>query len=150
MMGRFKKGQGSASVYVLAAAALVAASACSLGTDAPDRAERVRIRVEGTSPHPLLLITGKEVYEQIDPLSGAVTPALEDPDTVAITLPYDVTLDIASTGSVYVELRNLLVATASVRLRVELDNGQFYDRSATLSDNAALVYYYLYGRSPYW
>jgi hypothetical protein len=43
-----------------------------------------------------------------------------------------------------VELRNFEVAAATVHLRVELDNGEGDDRTATLSDNAALVYYFIY------
>ncbi|MBM4372799.1 MAG: hypothetical protein FJ098_14190 [Deltaproteobacteria bacterium] len=105
--------------------------------------------MEGTSPHQLTLITTKELYEQYNPLTGEVNPVPVDADTALITLPFDRTLDIASTGSVYVELRNYQVATASVRLRVELDNGQGDDRTATLSDNAALVYYYLFSDYSY-
>jgi hypothetical protein len=125
-------------------------SACSIGTDAPEKPGTARVRIEGNTPHPLMLITGREVYEQIDPLNGTVTPRVEDPDTLQITLPYDATLNIARTGCVYVELRNLLVPTASVRMRVDLDNGENYDRTATLSDDAALIYYYLTGPSAYW
>jgi hypothetical protein len=56
----------------------------------------------------------------------------------------DRTISLGTTGSIYVELRNDLVPTASVRMRVELDNGQRYDRSAALSDRAALVYYWIW------
>jgi hypothetical protein len=125
---------------------LVAAvvSACSLGTEAGERPTSARVRVEGTSPHQLLLITTDDLYEQYNPLSGEVTPVPVNADTTLITLPFDKTLNIGRTGSVYVELRNTEVATASVRLRVELDNGEGDDRTATLSDNAALIYYFMF------
>ncbi len=128
---------------VQAAAALVALAACSLGTDAPDKPTSARVRVEGTTPHPLLLVTATDFYEQIDPSSGATTAVANRADTTEIALPFESTIDLTATGSVYVELRNLLEPVASVRLRVELDNGKGYDRSATLSDDAALIYYYV-------
>jgi hypothetical protein len=131
-------------VRAAGALALLIVSACSLTTEAQDRPTSARVRVEGTSPHQLMLITTKQLYEQYDPLNGVITPVSQDADTALITLPFDQTLDIASTGSVYVELRNLEVASATVHLRVELDNGEGDDRTATLSDNAALIYYYIF------
>lgn len=125
-------------------AAVLALTACSLGTEVGDKPETARVRVEGTSPHPLTLVISTDFYEQFDPLTGVTTPVYNTADTEEITLPFDRTFDLDGTGSVYVELRNALVPAADVRLRVDLDGGQKYDQEATLSDNGALVYYYIY------
>jgi hypothetical protein len=142
-----QEGKGSVASWGRRAAgvlALLIVSACSLGTDADDMPTSVRVRVEGTSPHQLTLITAKDLYEQYNLGTGEVNPVTVTSDTVLISLPFDQTMDISSTGSIYVELRNYEVAAATVRLRVELDNGEGNDRTATLSDNAALVYYFIY------
>ena len=143
-MRRVRRSSGSSGARAVAALALFVLSACSLTTEADETPRTARVRIEGTSPHPLMLITSKDLFEQQNPLTGAVNPVLNVADTLKITLPYDATLDISSTGSVYVELRNLLVPTASVHMRVDLDNGQGYDQRATLSDDAALIYYYIF------
>jgi hypothetical protein len=126
----------------LAVTTLLLVAACSSNSGPDERATTARVRVDGTSPHPLVLVTAREFYEDIDPVSGQVIVVLDQPDTVQVTPPYDATVDLGTTGSVYVELRNLLVPTASIRLRVELDNGETFDRTATLSDDAALIYYF--------
>ena len=65
-------------------------------------------------------------------------------DTLHPALPFDQTFDLGTGGSVYVKLNNPVVATATVRLRVDLNEGQSYDQAATLSDQAALVYYFIF------
>ncbi|HSW29525.1 MAG TPA: hypothetical protein VLH75_08605 [Longimicrobiales bacterium] len=142
-----RKGKGSVASWSRHAAGLLTlliVSACSLGTDADDIPTSVRVRVEGTSPHQLTLVTAKDLYEEYNLSTGEMRPVAVTSDTVLITLPFDQTMDISSTGSIYVELRNYEVAAATVRLRVELDNGEGDDRTATLSDDAALVYYFIY------
>ncbi|MDP2958170.1 MAG: hypothetical protein Q8N53_17210 [Longimicrobiales bacterium] len=109
-----------------------------------DKAGSARVRVEGTSPHALTLIIATDFHEQFNPLTNETTAIPNRADTTLITLPYDRTVDLKNFGSVYVELRNYKVPVASVRMRVDLDNGEEYDQEATLSDNAALIYYYLF------
>jgi len=130
--------------------ALVVASACSLGTEAGDKPSSVRVRVEGTSSHQLTLVTAEDFYDYYDLATDRHIAVAAASDTTLITLPYDQTLDISRTGSVYVELRNVSVDSATVRFRVELNNGQRYDRTATLADSSALVYYYVYTEYSYW
>ncbi|MHB1194949.1 MAG: hypothetical protein ACYC6F_18150 [Longimicrobiales bacterium] len=132
------------------ALALLIVSACSLGTDAGDRATSVRVRVEGTSPQQLTLITASDLYEQYNLDTNQRYAVAVSSDTVHITLPYDQILDISSTGSIYVEVRSQEADTATVRLRVELDNGQGFDQTATLLRDAALVYYFIFTDYTYW
>ncbi len=132
------------------ALALWIVSACSLGTDTVDRATSVRVQVQGTSPHPLILVTAKDLYEQYNLDTNERYAVTVSADTVLITLPYDQTVDISSTGGIYVEVRTQEADTATVRLRVELDNGQGSDRTATLLEDAALVYYFIFNDLSYW
>lgn len=125
-------------------ALVVAMAACSSNSGPDERATTARVRVDGTTPHPLQLVTTREFWEDVDQVTGEVIVVLDEPDTLEITPPYDATVDLGNTGSVYVELRNPLVPAASIRLRVDLDNGESYDRSATLSDDAALIYYFAF------
>ena len=142
-----RKGSRSAArsaVRALDALALLVVSSCSMGTDSGDRPTSARVRVEGASSQRLTLVTAMDFYEQYSPDTGETSAVVVEADTSVITLPYDQTLDISSTGSVYVELRNFAADSATVRLRVDLDNGQTSDRTATLLDDAGLVYYYLF------
>lgn len=127
---------------VLLAAALFSACSSSAGPD--ESPTSARVRIEGTSPHPLQLITSTEFYEQLNPLSGEIRPVLTKADTAALQLPYDGRMDLGTNGLVYVEVRNAEVATASIRMRVDLDNGESFDQSVTLSDDAALIYYFVF------
>jgi hypothetical protein len=140
-VSRFAARSGARPIGALA---LLVVSACSLGTEAADRPTSARVRVEATSTHQLTLVTATDFYEQYSLATGERSAVAVVADTALITLPYDQTLDISSTGSVYVELRNTAADSATVRLRVDLDNGQTTDRTATLLDNAGLVYYYLF------
>lgn len=148
---RARRGEGILRVArtVVGAAALVLASACSLGTDAPDRPTTVRVRVDGTVPRQLALITSTDFYETYSYETGLRSAVVVTADTARIGVPHDSRLDISDVGSVYVELRNLTSDSVTVRFRVELDNGQGSDRTATLLDSAGLVYYYVYRQGWY-
>jgi hypothetical protein len=45
---------------------------------------------------------------------------------------------------VYVELLYVPTSTASVTLRVNLDNGESFEQAATMSDDAQLIYYWVW------
>lgn len=117
---------------------------CSLGSAPDERPTRAEIRVEGTSPNPLKLITSIDFFEQFNTTTLEYTPVLVSSDTIEINLPYSTTVNLGTGGSVYAELLQPEAATASVRFRVDLDNGEGYDQSATLSDMAALIYYFVF------
>ena len=120
-------------------------AACSSGTEPDSKPTEARIRVEGTSTVPLQLLTSLDFFETVDPISGEIRQILNTADTVFVdALPYDATVPLTSLGSIYVELANLEDTPANVRLQVDLDNGQGYDRSATMSEGGALVYAYVF------
>lgn len=141
----FLLGRGSCRRRLGPILASVLVVGCSLTGGPDDKPSEARVRVEGSSPHPLSLIVATNFYEQLNLETGARSVVLVSSDTSEISLPHDRAVDLGETGSVYVELLNPLVATATVRMRVDLDSGQNpYDQSATLSDRASLIYYFLF------
>ncbi len=116
-------------------------TACSLGTGLDDMPSSARVRVEGSAPEELRLITSIDFIEQINLETGAQSVLLLESDTAVIDLPFDATLDVRETGSVYVELLYRPKSTASVTLQVELDTGERFEQAATMSDGAQLIYY---------
>lgn len=134
---------GRARLLVLALA-LQAPLGCSLLTEGDERPTSARLRVEGTSPHPLRVITSTDFVEQLNLNTGERTVLLNRSDTVSIELPYERTLATAADGSIYFELLNPEIDVASIRMRVDLDPGdQSFDQSATMSDGASLIYYFV-------
>ena len=136
----FRRAARGGSLLVL----LGIAAGCSLGSGPDDKPTSARIRVEGTSPNALKLITSTQFYEQFNTGTQEYIPVLLKSDTVEIQLPYDATMSTGAQFSIYVELLQPEVATATVRMRVDLDNGEGYNQNATLADRAALIYYYIY------
>lgn len=122
----------------------LALAACSIGTGPGDKPTSARVRVDGTAPDPPKLITSSNFFEQINLTTLARYAVLVEADTTDLTLPLDTTLDIAETGSVYVEILYEPTSTATVRLRVDLDTGESFDRNATMSTNAQLIYYWVW------
>jgi hypothetical protein len=102
------------------------------------------INIDGTTPNPLTLIVSTDFYEQVNLSTGQYTPILVTADTVPLTPPYNRTVDISALGNIYVEVYQPEVATASVHMKVDLNNGQGYDQSATMSDKAQLIYYFVF------
>jgi hypothetical protein len=139
---------GSRSRYALRALAVVSAATLSVSgclTSSPDNKPTVaHITVDGTAPSPLQLVISTDFYETQDLDTGEISQIFNTADTLDITLPHDRTVDLADFGSIVVRLKNPVVATASVRMQISLDNGKGYDQSATLSDGAELVYVYVF------
>ena len=135
------KGAATAATLTLSA---VIAGACSFGTSPDNVPTSAVIDIQGSTPNPLELIVSTDFYEQLNTSTGERKPVLVTSDTVLITPPYHDTVDIAALGSVYVELYQPEVATASVHMMVDLDNGQHYEQNATLADKAQLIYYFVF------
>ena len=123
--------------------ALLMAVGCRLSSGPDNVPTSARVRIEGTGPD-LELIVSTDFFEQVNLDTGERTVVVNRADTLRPALPFDQTFDMGNGGSVYVKLNNPVVATATVRLRVELNEGQSYDQAATLSDQAALVYYFIF------
>jgi len=123
--------------------ALMMAAGCRLSSGPDNVPTSARVRVEGTGPD-LELIISTDFFEQVNLSTGERTAVVNRADTLRPNLPFDQTFDLGNGGSVYVKLNNPVVETATVRLRVDLNEGQSYDQAATLSDQAALIYYFIF------
>ena len=144
-MTRYRFGFPSRRTAAAAlACSLIVAGACSLGTSPDNKPTSAVINIEGTTPNPLKLILSTDFFEQLNTSSGVYTPILISSDTVLVTPPYNKTVNIAALGSIYVELYQPEVATATVHMKVDLDNGEGYEQNATLSDKAQLIYYFIF------
>jgi len=130
----------------LLALALVA-GACDLTQGPDDKPTRAEIQVEGTAPNPLKLITSINFAETFDTRTLQYGAVLVESDTLEISLPYSGTVNLDALGSVYVEVLQPEEATATVRLRVNLDNGESSDQSGTLSNFASFIYYFAFFES---
>ena len=131
---------GYLKVWFVAGA--LSTTACNLGTSIDEMPSSARVRVVGSAPEELTLISSIDFIEQLNLETGARSVLLLEADTAVIDLPFDATLDVRETGSVYVELLYAPASTASVTLLVELDNGERFEQAATMSDGAQLIYYW--------
>jgi hypothetical protein len=144
----FEFGFRRTATAVALVSSLAVAGACSLSTT-PDPPTSAEIDVEGTSPNPLKLIVSQDFFEQLNTSTGARTPVLVTSDTVLITPPYHNTVNLSALGSIYVELYQPELGTATVHMTVDLDNGERYEQNATMSDKAQLIYYFIYSNYAY-
>lgn len=144
---QFRSGLGRALGGTAVVAMVFVIGACDLTQGPKDLPTFAEISIEGTSPNPLKLITSTNFAETLDPTTFQYGAILIESDTVEITPPFNGTVTLTDLGSVYVELFQPLEATASVRMRVNLDNGESYDQQATLADKASLIYYFAFFQS---
>ena len=141
---RFEFHFGRAATAAALAFALMTGGACSLTSSPDSKPTTAEITIEGTTPNPLKLITSTDFFEQLNTDTGVLTPILVTSDTVLVTPPYNKTLSLGAFASVYVELLQPEVETATVYMKVDLDNGEGYEQNATLADGAQLIYYFVF------
>ena len=122
---------------------LITLTACDsvLGSDRAAFARNARIIVTNEGSVPLLLITSTNFTSRIDPLSGEQVFTIPVADTIRITgSSFDQTFDIFGKDRFYTRLFNPdIQRTATVHLRVQLDQREVYSQRATMRD-ASLVY----------
>ena len=122
----------------------VLAAGCGLDAGPDEKATRAEIRIEGEAPNPLLLVTSLDFIEQFNASTLQYGALLVESDTLEIALPFNATVPLDAFGSIYVELHQPAETTASVHMWVDLDNGEGFERLATLTDRASLIYYFIY------
>jgi hypothetical protein len=123
---------------------VLALAACNLGTNLDDIPTTARVRVAGAAPDEIKLIVSTDFFEQLNLETLERRAVLQTSDTLTLTLPYDQTWDLTELASVYVELLYEPTSTASVTMRVNLDNGESYEQAATMSTGAQLIYYWIW------
>lgn len=143
------KGQESGArggwIRPLMLLAVLGMGGCSLLTDADEPPATARLRVEGTAPQPMAVIRSTNFFEQLNLDTGERRAILSTADTTEIELPFDETFSTGVDGSVYIELLYRDLDPASIRMRVDLRPGdESFDQSATMADNARLIYYFIF------
>jgi hypothetical protein len=135
-----RKRLAAAATLILAAAA----AACeSILDTTEDLADNARVFVTGSSPVLLELVLSND-FTAVENAEGNFDVTMAESDTFRVTPPYERAHPIGQTGRIFVRLTQPdSTVTASVRLRVQLDDREVYDRQATLR-NASLEYLFVY------
>lgn len=128
----------------VAAMAALAVAGCSLSTNSSNAPTAAHIVADGSAPGPLQLIVSTDFSQTQNQNTGNIAIQYNSADSSEISLPYDSTVAISSLGIISVALINPDTVAASVHLTIGLDNGQGFDRTATLASGQALSYTYVY------
>lgn len=100
--------------------------------ESADSAERAQVRLTGTSPVDLELITSTDFAFNIDPETGRRESVLLESDTVLVRPPYDQAFDIAEFGVFLVRLTNTEQESADIRLEVFIDDSRKISQEMTI------------------
>lgn len=131
-------------IAVLAGVLPSLAGCSSILDTSRDIADAARVVVDGSSPVRLTLVTSTEYVGARDPDTGSFDITLLSSDTAAVDVPIDRSFSLDQNGRFLVRLIHPdLQSTASVRMRVFLDEELVYDVSADMSD-AYLEYVFVY------
>lgn len=122
----------------------LAIAACSQVTGADQRPESARIVVEGSAPEALRLVVSTDFVEVRDPIDLDVSVAFNSADTLFIAPPFDQRVDLDELGSIYVQLSNLEVDPADIRMQVYVDGRRQYDQEAVISEAGALIFTFVF------
>lgn len=132
--------RASAAALVLATFTL---SACNsiLGSNQAAFAYEARVIVEGSSGVPLRLLTSTNFFASRDMDTGELLASQIVGDTATLnTLPFNRTFNIRGSDRFLVRLINPDAdSTATVHLRIHLDDREVYNQRATMR-NASLQY----------
>jgi hypothetical protein len=124
------------------------ASACSWVLDTTqDYAENANLEVTGTSPVPLQVVSSTNWVYITNPDNGERIVSTTSADTVSLQLPVNRVVPLTNSFRIYFKVINGDInQTASIRMRVRLDNKLVYDQAANMRD-ASLDYSFAYGRA---
>jgi hypothetical protein len=130
----------AAMVTILA----VSTAACdSLLDTSQDYAELAHVRITGSSAVPLTLVLSNDFIRNVNEL-GETSIILVTADTQVVDLPVDATLPLGDGLRILARLINPDTAvTATIHMRVFLDDDEVYNQQATMRD-ASLEYYFTY------
>ncbi len=140
------RSKATRSGLVVAAVATLTISGCSLSTGPGNMPTVAHIVVDGTAQGSLMLVVSTDFYEVLNSTDGTISESYNSADSTSIALPYDNKVQLASNGSISVRLRYAGSGSATVHMQVSLDNGQGYDKQATISGDQELSYVYVYNQ----
>ena len=124
------------------------ATACSSVLDTTqDYADNAILEVTGTSPVPLHVLSSTNWVYVTNPDNGEQIVSTTSVDTVSLQLPINRVVPLTNSLRIYFKVTNADVnQTATIRMRVLLDNKVMYDQAATMRD-ASLAFSFAYGRA---
>jgi hypothetical protein len=126
--------------FILAAS--TAACDSLLGTD-QDYAELAHVTVTGSSTVPLKLVLSND-FTALPDEDGEIIVSIINADTQTVSLPINATYPLGDRLRILVRLINPdSMVTATVHMRISLDNDEVYSQQATMRD-ATLEYYFAY------
>lgn len=128
----------------LAALATLTVSGCSLSTGPGNAPTVAQIVIDGTASGSFQLIVSTDFYEVQSSTDGSISEVYNTADTLDITPPYDSQVNLTDLGIIAVHLKYTSPGSATVHMKVGLDNGQGYDHSATISGDQEMSYVYVY------
>jgi hypothetical protein len=147
MNERFTEWRPLGKIWPVLAVFALALSGCDsiLGSNQAAFAYEARVIVEGSSAVPLRLITSTNFATSRDPDTGELVAAQVVGDTAHLTgLPFDRVFEIRGADRFLVRLINPDInVTATIHLRVHLDDREVYNQRATMRD-ASLQYIAFY------
>lgn len=100
--------------------------------ESEDPADTARVRLTGTSPVDLELITSSDFAFNIDPQTGRRESVLVESDTVLVRPPFEQAFDIAEFGIFLVRLTNAEQETANVTLEIFIDDSRRLSQEMTI------------------
>ena len=144
-------GLSRATRLALPILTLVAAGCNSILDTSQDYADNATVEVTGTSAVPLLVVSSTDWVYVVNSETGAVGVSTNKADTVSLQLPISRTVSIKDRFRIFFSVANPdSVNTATIRMRVRLDNELVYDQSATMRGGAtaaSLDFSFAYGHS---
>ncbi|HEX7118868.1 MAG TPA: hypothetical protein VF212_08780 [Longimicrobiales bacterium] len=145
MVPRIVRGRRVAVPGAAAFILTLFAAACNTISDPTEHyAENAHIELTGTSPVPLVLVTSTVWGQKVDEETGDLVTELMQADTAEVELPFERTVALAPTYRILFRVINPDTAeSASIRMRVHLDDELVYDQPGTLL-NASLEYSFAY------
>lgn len=115
----------------------------SLLDTSQDYADLAHVRITGSSAVPLTLVLSNDFIRNVND-QGQTTITLVSADTQVVTLPVDATKPLGNQLRILARLINPDTAvTATIHMRVFLDDDEVYNQQATMRD-ASLEYYFTY------
>jgi hypothetical protein len=124
------------------------AGACSSVLDSTqDYADIATLEVTGSSPVPLIVVSSTNWQYVTNQETGAQSVATNQADSVSLDLPINRTVSITDSYRIFFQVINRDInQTASIRMRVLLDDRLVFDQAATMRD-ASLEYSFAYGHA---
>lgn len=124
---------------------LLSGGACNILETEDEIADEARVRIEGTSPVPLQLITSTRFERTYNQEGDAVTVLLvADTAMIELGTAFDEIYPVKPNLGFFVRLRNLEADPATVSMRVYFDGELNYDQQNVSLSDASLEFSFIF------